>query len=190
MGMRFRKSIKIAPGVKLNIGKKSAGVSMGGKYGGISYNSKTGAKARTSIPGTGLSFSEPLSSSVKQSIKIQNKTELCATSLDEETIISLNDSAFLSYATSYKAYSETLGKNAPPENIEECAKTLKIINSEYKRRSELKLEEEKIIHEPSLKLLVCGIICAICGIITIFFSVIGFVFILVGLIMLFAELKK
>ena len=61
MGMRFRKSIKIAPGVKLNIGKKSVGISIGGKCGGISVNSKTGARVRTSIPGTGISFSEPIS---------------------------------------------------------------------------------------------------------------------------------
>ena len=31
MGLRFRKSIKILPGVKLNLGKKSAGVSVGTK---------------------------------------------------------------------------------------------------------------------------------------------------------------
>ena len=54
MGIRFRKSVKIAPGVRLNIGKKSAGISVGGKFGGISYNSKTGARERFSIPGTGV----------------------------------------------------------------------------------------------------------------------------------------
>ena len=48
MGLRFRKSVKIAPGVKLNIGKKSVGVSVGGKHGGVSFNSKTGARARIS----------------------------------------------------------------------------------------------------------------------------------------------
>lgn len=57
MGLRFRKSIKIAPGVKLNLGKKSAGISIGNKYGGVSYNSKTGARARVSAPGTGMSYS-------------------------------------------------------------------------------------------------------------------------------------
>ena len=54
MGIRFRKSVKIAPGVRLNIGKKSAGISVGGKFGGISYSSKTGARERFSIPGTGV----------------------------------------------------------------------------------------------------------------------------------------
>jgi hypothetical protein len=31
MGFRFRKSIKIAPGVRLNIGKISASISVGGR---------------------------------------------------------------------------------------------------------------------------------------------------------------
>lgn len=56
MGLRFRKSIKLAPGVKLNLGKKSAGISIGGKYGGVSFNSRTGSRSRISIPGTGISY--------------------------------------------------------------------------------------------------------------------------------------
>ena len=31
MGLRFRKSFKIAPGVKLNFGKKSQSITFGGK---------------------------------------------------------------------------------------------------------------------------------------------------------------
>ena len=65
MSLRFRKSIKLAPGVKLNLGKKSVGVSVGGKYGGVSYNSRNGARARVSAPGTGLSYSTSLKSGEK-----------------------------------------------------------------------------------------------------------------------------
>lgn len=61
LGFRFKKSINIGGGAKLNIGRKSAGVSFGGKHGGVSVNSKTGARARASIPGTGLSYSAKLS---------------------------------------------------------------------------------------------------------------------------------
>ena len=57
MGTRFRKSIKLAPGVKINVGKKSVGLSVGGKHAGMSFNSKTGVRARVSAPGTGLSYS-------------------------------------------------------------------------------------------------------------------------------------
>ena len=63
MATRFRKSIKIAPGIKLNLGKKSAGISIGGKYGGVSFNSKTGARARVSAPGTGISYSAKIGES-------------------------------------------------------------------------------------------------------------------------------
>ena len=72
MGLRFRKSVKIAPGVKLNIGKKSVGVSVGGKHGGGSFNSKSGARARISAPGTGLSYSTSLSSGKKRNSKKAN----------------------------------------------------------------------------------------------------------------------
>lgn len=65
MGWRFRKSIKILPGVRLNFNKNSTSVSIGSKRSGITINSKTGVTARTSIPGTGLSYSEKISSGKK-----------------------------------------------------------------------------------------------------------------------------
>lgn len=57
MGLRFRKSIKIAPGVKLNLNKKSTSITFGKK--GFHHTiSSTGKKASTiGIPGTGLSYS-------------------------------------------------------------------------------------------------------------------------------------
>lgn len=57
MGFRFRKSIKIAPGIKLNLNKKSAGITFGGK--GFHHTINTKGKRTTSvgIPGTGLSYS-------------------------------------------------------------------------------------------------------------------------------------
>lgn len=67
MGLNFRKSIKIADGVKLNIGKRSAGVSVGGKYAGASFNSRSGARVRASLPGTGLSYTKSLNSVGKKS---------------------------------------------------------------------------------------------------------------------------
>lgn len=61
MGWRFRRSVKILPGVKLNFGKKSTSVSIGGKHAGITVNSKNGVTARTSIPGTGIHYTEKIS---------------------------------------------------------------------------------------------------------------------------------
>lgn len=55
MGFRFRKSIKVAPGVRVNLGKKSGSVSIGTK--GARYTvSSTGKRTTTvGVPGTGLS---------------------------------------------------------------------------------------------------------------------------------------
>lgn len=56
MGFRFRKSFKIAPGVKLNLNKKSMGVTFGGK--GVHYTINSSDKKTTSvgIPGTGMYY--------------------------------------------------------------------------------------------------------------------------------------
>lgn len=71
MGLLFRKSFKVAPGIKFNIGKKSIGISVGGKHGGASYNTKSGVKGRVSIPGTGLSYQVSPKKSKKKGVKTQ-----------------------------------------------------------------------------------------------------------------------
>lgn len=58
MGLRYRKSIKIAPGVRLNVNKNSVGVSAGVKGLRYSVNSKGQTTKTVSIPGTGLSYTE------------------------------------------------------------------------------------------------------------------------------------
>lgn len=56
MGFNFRKSFKIAPGVRLNVGKKGiSSVSLGGKGGRVSVGKK-GVRSTISAPGTGLSY--------------------------------------------------------------------------------------------------------------------------------------
>ena len=52
MGLRFRKSFKIAPGVRLNLNRKSVGVSLGGKGARYSINSSGRRTATVSVPGT------------------------------------------------------------------------------------------------------------------------------------------
>ena len=56
MGLRFRKSIKIAPGVRLNLGKKSVGISAGVKGARVSVNSSGRVTKSVGIPGTGVSY--------------------------------------------------------------------------------------------------------------------------------------
>lgn len=58
MGTRFRKSVSLGKGVRLNVGKGSIGVSAGTKGAHISVNSKRGVTSTVGAPGTGLSCSK------------------------------------------------------------------------------------------------------------------------------------
>ncbi|MCR1392176.1 DUF4236 domain-containing protein [Clostridioides difficile] len=58
MGFNFRKSINLGGGVKLNLGKKSVGISAGVKGARVSANSKGRKSATLSIPGTGISYTK------------------------------------------------------------------------------------------------------------------------------------
>lgn len=60
MGLRFRKSVKILPGVRINFNKKSTSISIG-KRGARYTVSSTGKKTATvGIPGTGISYSQTI----------------------------------------------------------------------------------------------------------------------------------
>ena len=61
MAFRFRRSIKIAPEIRINLSPKSASVRVGPK--GLGYTVSTTGQKRisASIPGTGLSYSEVVS---------------------------------------------------------------------------------------------------------------------------------
>ena len=57
MGLRFRKSIGLGKGIRLNLGKGSVGISAGAKGARFSVNSSRGATSSVGVPGTGLSYS-------------------------------------------------------------------------------------------------------------------------------------
>lgn len=82
MGLRFRKSIKIAPGVKVNLNKNSASVSVGtkGKHYTVNSNGKT--TKTVGIPGTGLSYSTTSGGGNK---KTPNKSKSTAVSKNRES---------------------------------------------------------------------------------------------------------
>ena len=64
MGVRFRKSIRIAPGLKLNINKKGISVTVGNKYIRATIGKKKSISS--SIPGTGISFVRHLTNKLKK----------------------------------------------------------------------------------------------------------------------------
>lgn len=56
MGLRFRKSFKVAPGVKVNLNKKSTSVTFGGKGVHKTYSSSGKKTTSVGIPGTGAYY--------------------------------------------------------------------------------------------------------------------------------------
>lgn len=66
MGFNFRKSLKIAPGVRLNITKKGiSSLSIGGKGARVNLGKK-GTRTTVGLPGTGLSYSSYSPKQVKK----------------------------------------------------------------------------------------------------------------------------
>lgn len=57
MSFRFRKSVKIAPGIRVNFSKSGISTSIG-KRGAIVNISKRGTRVTAGIPGTGISASK------------------------------------------------------------------------------------------------------------------------------------
>jgi len=59
----YRKSFRIAPGIRINISKKGlSSVSLGGRGATLNVGSDSGSRVSVGIPGTGLSYSERLDS--------------------------------------------------------------------------------------------------------------------------------
>lgn len=72
MGFRYRKSVQIAPGIRVNAGKKSTSISIGGKSGRytISSTGRRTATIRTGIPGLSYTVS---SGSKKKKLSSRNR---------------------------------------------------------------------------------------------------------------------
>jgi len=61
MGFRFRRTLRLAPGIRINLSKSGGSLSLGRR--GAKLNiSRRGTKATVGVPGTGLSYSTMLKS--------------------------------------------------------------------------------------------------------------------------------
>ncbi len=60
MGLRFRKSLRIAPGIRLNLSQRGVSTTLGPRGASINLGS-SGTRGNVGIPGTGLSYSQQLS---------------------------------------------------------------------------------------------------------------------------------
>lgn len=61
MGFRFRRSVRVAPGLRINLGKKKASLSIGSRGATINVSDR-GVKTTVGVPGTGMSYVDEPSS--------------------------------------------------------------------------------------------------------------------------------
>ncbi len=143
MGFRVRKSFKIAPGIKMNIGKKSSGLSIGGKGARVTVNTSGRVTTTMGIPGSGISYTDSHATG-----KSSSKEPQCSSSFvehepislrfDMQTLRSLSSTAFDDYAAGYMAYAETVGPDATPEDVQAVSEQLRLIREETMRRRDPK----------------------------------------------------
>jgi len=90
--LRLRKSVKVLPGIKVNLGLKSSSVTIGGKGASVNF-SKRGTYLNSSIPGTRISSRQKISESkLSKEEKLQEqKNKLNKTNLE------LNDDGSILY---------------------------------------------------------------------------------------------
>ena len=131
MPLRFRKSVKIAPGVKVNFNKKSTSISVGGKHVGITANSHRGVTGRISAPGTGLTYTTKLtgssrssrSSNSRRSSRSYDYSSVDFDSYDSDVLFSSSESASQSgsrpqYPTTPKSPPPAPVKPSPPNGTD------------------------------------------------------------------------
>jgi tetratricopeptide (TPR) repeat protein len=91
MGIRFRRSMKILPGVRLTVGKSSVGISAGVRGARVSLNSSGRVTTSAGIPGSGLYWTESKSlrkkKSKSKSLRTVSSTRVEETIVDDEVYV-------------------------------------------------------------------------------------------------------
>ena len=92
MGVRFRKSVKICKGVKINFSKSGASLSLGGRGLGATLGGR-GTHVHAGIPGTGLSYTTKVGTTSHSRSKSspRSSSSKSAVQLPKQIGISMND---------------------------------------------------------------------------------------------------
>lgn len=88
MGFRYRKTKSVAPGVKVNLNKKSASVRFGGKNAGVTFNTNGKVTRSAKIPNTGLSYtdSENIFKNSNKSNHTDSSIEYSDSSIEKDSV--------------------------------------------------------------------------------------------------------
>jgi len=118
MGLRFRRSWSLVPGIRFNLGLKSGSVSFGTR--GLHYTVGTsGSRITAGIPGTGLFWTEKLRSpfGVSPQQRTQNQLTSAATAQPAQThqLRTVTPLTGQSPAPQPQSFSPIIGARQPPQ---------------------------------------------------------------------------
>lgn len=128
MGLNFRKSIKILPGVKLNLSKSGVGLSTGVKGARVSLNSKGQARTTLGIPGTGIYYTKQVSA---KKIAKEAKEKFTGKKADKKGSAETAAAAVTAKNTKKGLDEETIAANAA--SVAEYAEYVESIKSVHKQ---------------------------------------------------------
>ena len=137
MGMRYRKSVKIMPGVRINFSKSGKSVTVGTRGASVNFG-KNGTYLNTGIPGTGLYMREKISDGKSES--------------KSRKITSTNKGYDPEFLRLYELYKPILIKITSSGKIEIVDKNGALITDEFflkkmKSTSEYKAQKELLVSQ-------------------------------------------
>lgn len=115
MALRFRKSVKLFPGVRVNFGMRGASLNVGPRGASVSISNR-GTYGNVSIPGTGLSFRSRLDNSVTKS-SLTAHQQRYQKMLEKEQAIQNRASALSQVTLSLQEDGSFIAKNSHGDNL-------------------------------------------------------------------------
>ena len=121
MAFRFRRSIKIAPGIRVNFGKKGGSLSVGGQGGSLNFGSR-GVYSNVGIPGTGLNYRSKIGDntpSQRKSVQSKSSNKQESNYVQLKISLALQDDGSVTFKdTTGKPLSEDFISQAKRQNRE------------------------------------------------------------------------
>lgn len=128
MGLNFRKSITILPGVKLNLSKSGVGISTGIKGARVSLNSKGQARTTLGIPGTGIYYTKQVNA---KRVAKEAKDKITGKSTDKKADKKNTEAKAVAATKKSGLDEETIAANSA--QVEEYAAYVESIKSVHKQ---------------------------------------------------------
>lgn len=165
MGLRFRKSIKMPGGFRVNLSKSGVGYSWGAKGYRVTKTARGTTRTTISIPGTGLSYVKESkatklnSSQMQTAVNDKNTQEDQYEIFDSSQLRTLSDHEFTTWAGQYLQWANSLSEDTDERILDYAEKQVQIIHEEIDWREKAKENGQKLFKRIVFGCLICIALC-------------------------------